>query len=292
MQKDKHGVSKKKFEIGNDISFAGLVISSRGINPDPNRIKALTQFPVPRDISGVRSFLGLAHQLSGFVHDFAHMSVKLRDLTSKKKAFFWSKEHQKEFEQVKSLLTSDMVVTHFNPALPVTMLTDASRLHGLGFTMGHYVDGKFKLVMCGSKALTPTQQRYATIELECLAVHFAITKCSFYLNRLPHFTVANDHKPLEGIFKKDLFKVHNPRLQRMREKVLPYTFTLKLVAGKGHHIADAFSREPLFALVDLDDMHIDTARTCLVYAESKKSEFTAIIDSMDADYIMLKNYIY
>ena len=62
-----------------------------------------------------------------------------------------------------------------------------------------------------------------------------------------------------GIFKKDLFEVQNPRLQRMREKVLPYTFTLKWVAGKGHHIADALSRAPLFAPADLDDMHIDTA---------------------------------
>ena len=42
---------KKKLEIGNETSFAGLVISSRGIKPDPNRIKALTQFPVPKDVS-------------------------------------------------------------------------------------------------------------------------------------------------------------------------------------------------------------------------------------------------
>ena len=59
----------------------------------------------------------------------------------------------------------------------------------MGFAIGHYVDGRFKLVTCGSKALTPTQQRYATIELECLAVHFAVTKCSFYLKGLPHFIV-------------------------------------------------------------------------------------------------------
>ena len=56
-------------------------------------------------------------------------------------------------------------------------LTDALRLHGLGFVMGHYVDGRFKLVTCGSKALTPTQQHDATIELECLAVHFAVNNC-------------------------------------------------------------------------------------------------------------------
>ena len=77
--------------------------------------------------------------------------------------------------------------------------------------------------------------------------------------------------------------MNNPRLQCIREKLLPYTFTLKWVAGKSHHIADALSRAPLFQPADLDDMIIDTARTCLVTVEQKKSELTAILDSMDSD---------
>ena len=182
-----------------------------------------------------------------------------------------------------------MVVTHFNPNLPVMVLTDASRLHGLGFAMGHYVDGRFKLVTCGSKALTPTQQHYTKIELESRAVHFAMTKCLFCLKGLPHFKVATDHKPLEGVFKKDLFEVNNPRLQRIREKLLPYTFILKWMAGKGHHFADALSHAPLFHPADLDDMIIDTARTCLVTVEGKQIELSAILDSMDSDYVLLKN---
>ena len=135
------------------------------------RIVALSEFPIPKDITGVRSFLGLANQLSGFIPDFAHMTVKL---TSKKNAFLWLAEHQKEFEDVKTLSTSHTIVTHFDPSLPVVILTDASRLPGLGYAMGHYIDGRFRLVTCGSKALTPTQRRYTTIELECLAVQYAL----------------------------------------------------------------------------------------------------------------------
>ena len=116
-----------------------------------------------------------------------------------------------------------------------------------------------------------------------------MTKCSFYLKVLPHFTVATDHKPLEGVFKKDLFEVNNPRLQHIREKLLAYTFILKWVAGKSHHIADALSRAPLFQPADLDDMIIDTARTCLVTVEGKRNELTAILDSMYYDYVLLKN---
>ena len=56
----------------------------------------------------------------------------------------------------------------------------------------------FKIVKCGSKGLTPTQQRYSTIELECLAIIWAVQKCSFYLRGLPIFHVLTDHRPLEA----------------------------------------------------------------------------------------------
>ena len=171
--------SKKKFVIGNEISFAGLLLTEKGVKPDPSRILALSDFPVPKDVTGVRSFLGLANQLSGFVPDFSHMSVHLWALTAKKNVFQWLEEHQAEFDKIKHLLTSDIVVMHFDPNLPVTILTDASRLHGLVYAMDHFVNGRFRVVACGSKSLTPTQQHHATIELECLGVHFASDKCSF-----------------------------------------------------------------------------------------------------------------
>ena len=79
------------------------------------------------------------------------MTVNLQALTAKKNAFLWLPEHQEYFEKVKQLLTSDMVVTHFDPNLPVTVLTDASCLHGPGYAMGHFIDGTFKVVACGSK---------------------------------------------------------------------------------------------------------------------------------------------
>ena len=114
-------LSKKKFVIGNEISFAGLLLTEKGVKPDPARILALSDFPVPKDVTGVRLFLSLANQLSGFVPDFAHMSEQLRALTAKNNVFQWLEEHQEEFDKIKHLLTSDMVVIHFDPTLPVTI---------------------------------------------------------------------------------------------------------------------------------------------------------------------------
>ena len=184
-----------------------------------------------------------------------------------------------------------MIVTHFNPSLPVVILTDVSRLHGLGYVIGHHIEGKFRLVTCGSKALTPTLRRYATIELECLAVQYAVDKCSFYLKGGPEFTVATDHKPLEGIFKKNLFEIPNPRLHRLREKSVEFSFMVKWVPGKTHHIADALSRAPLFSPEETDDMRIDTVRAFLATTPGMANELDAILNAVEANYIKLKHEI-
>jgi len=191
------------------------------------------------------------------------MAYRLHSLTSKKATFIWLPEHEEDFIKIKNVLTEKMLVNHFDSRLPVTVLTDASRLHGIGFAMGHLIDGKFHMVVCGSKSLTPTQRRYSTVELECLAIHYAVDKCSFYLRGHPGFQVLTDHRPLVGVFQKEIFELPNPRLQRIREKLAHYSFDVSWVPGKTHYIADALSRAPFFEPVEQEDMEIDTARTCL-----------------------------
>ena len=59
-------------------------------------------------------------------------------------------------------------------------------------------EGRIILIQCGSWSLTPTQQRYATTELECLAIVWAKQKCDFYPRGLPHFDIWTDHRHLVG----------------------------------------------------------------------------------------------
>ena len=59
-----------------------------------------------------------------------------------------------------------------------------------------------------------------------------------YFKGAPSLNVVTDHKPLKGIFKIALFDIGNPRLHRIREKLLEYDFTITLVPGKSHLIAD------------------------------------------------------
>ena len=112
---------------------------------------------------------------------------------------------QREFEQGKLLLTTTTTVLPFNPNLTSILMTDASRIFGIGFALLQPLPGeKWSLIQCGSASLAPTQTRYATIELECMAIQWAVQKCSYYLRGLETFEVSTDHKPLEGIFQKSI----------------------------------------------------------------------------------------
>ena len=101
-------LSKKKFEIGRQIQFTGYLVGEGGVNPDPDRIRAITDFPQPTNLTGVRSFLGLAQQLSFFIPDFSHSTTAIRQLLGKEKVFQWLPEHSQEFTQLKAVLTTSI----------------------------------------------------------------------------------------------------------------------------------------------------------------------------------------
>ena len=91
-----------------------------------------------------------------------------------------------------------------------------------------------------------TQLNYVVIELECLAIVWAIQKCSHFLTGHSGFSVITDHRPLVGVFEKCLHDLHNQRLVRFRERVTDFSFVVSWQAGKDHVIADALSRAPVF----------------------------------------------
>ena len=98
-------LSRSKFQVDTCLNFAGCVVSHRGVKPDPARISALSNFPVPTDQTSVRSFLGLCNQLAFFVPDFQHHTVAMRQLTGKGRSFLWLPEHQVEFDKLKTILS-------------------------------------------------------------------------------------------------------------------------------------------------------------------------------------------
>ena len=156
------------------------------------------------------------------------------------------------------MLTTAPILAYFDPSKEPHLHTDASTL-GLGFLLllqkSTESDSDWRVVQAGSRFLSDTESRYAVIELECLAVAWAIKKCHLFLAGLNHFTVITDHNPLIHILNSHrLDEIENPRLQRLRTRIMEYNFTTQWLKGTDNQAADALSRHPHMQPADGDDL--------------------------------------
>ena len=201
-------------------------------------------FPIPEDLSKLRNFLGLINQLASFIPNLAGVTNLLCTLLKKDAAFIWLDEHTAAFNKTKSILTNTLELHHFDTSMPTYLVSDASRLNGIGFVLIQSCQGPMcpeKLIQHGSHCLSSCEKNYATIELECLAMAWALQMCDFFLRDMPQFSIVTDNQPLVGIFQKPLGEIANPRICRIHKKMLPYNFQVKWLEGKSNAIANALS---------------------------------------------------
>jgi hypothetical protein len=251
-------LSIKKFKISKEVAFAGYVVKQGAIRPSPEQAIALKAFPRPQNIHELRSFLGLAQKLAGFIPDLPHASEPLCHLLKKGKKSIWSFDLQDAFDAVVKILTCDFVLINFDPSKPTILLTDASRLKGLGFALVHteVVNRKerIRLVTCRSRSLNPAEKSYNKVELEALAIKYTVKKCRYYLLGMQKFTVWTDHRPLLGIWHKQIDESGNARCQKWRENLSIYNFNVEWKAGKTHYVADSLSRALYWDLPEVDSV--------------------------------------
>ena len=241
-------LNRDKFEFGKqELKYAGYILSKDGIRADPAKLEAIAKFPAPTTRKELRSFLGLVEQLASFSKDLSGLLEPIRPLLREKNMFVWEAAQQEAFDKVKQLMTSLPVLASYEPGRPLTLQTDASRLKGLGYVLlQEDLEGRQRLLEAGSRFISETESRYAMVELELLAVTWALKKCKVFLSGQEHFRVITDHRPLIPILNsQNLSDVENPRIQRLKEATLGYNFTTEWKKGSEHVIADALSRAPV-----------------------------------------------
>ena len=244
-----HGITLNptKFNFASEeVPYVGYHVSRYGVIADDEKVRAIQDFPTPTNLRELRSFMGMVTQLGDFTSDVSTAADSLRPLLSRRNAFVWLPPHDEAFTAVKAALVSPPVLAHFDPKLPTVLQTDASRRKGLGFALLQRHEATWRLVQCGSRFLSDTESRYAMVELEMLAVVWAMQKCRLYLHGLPSFELVVDHQPLVPILNDyTLDMVENPRLQRMKSKLTLFVFRTTWRKGKDHAIPDALSRAPV-----------------------------------------------
>ena len=194
-------------------------------------IKAIRNFKKPESLTDLQSFQGMANQLAPFNRDLATALQPFRSLLQKNaQPFHMNDEQILSFENAKAILTSNNVIAYYRPGAPLRLFTDASLKYGLGFYLKQQqTDNDWKTIHAGSRTLTPSETRYACIELELQAIVYATKICRNFLAGTK-FNLFTDHRPLVSICnKRRLDNINNSRILRSLLKLIDYNFTVNQV---------------------------------------------------------------
>ena len=179
------------------------------------------------------SFNGMVNYLKKFSPVLSELSEPLRRLCKSRVEWAWESKQQSAFEAIKQVVTTLPVLAYFDKTKKHTIQSDASK-KGLSAVLLQ----ESKPVMYMSRALTETEQRYSNIEMELLAIVFALERLNHYtFDRT--ITVQSDYQPLQSIWKKS---IASPRLQRLLLRLAHYDINIEFLRGKENMIADALSR--------------------------------------------------
>lgn len=172
-------VSLKKCAFARtELKFLGHIVGKDGIKVDPGRCRAIAQWPRPRDVAGVRSFLGVAGYYRKYVPNFSLVAAPLSSLLMLNSPFrkdplsTWGPAQQTAFDTLKRALLQPPVLRIFDANLPTVVRTDASEW-GMGAVLYQRVNGELHPVEYKSKRFTDTQMRYAPHDREFCAVLYA-----------------------------------------------------------------------------------------------------------------------
>lgn len=234
---------KCKFSM-TSITFLGQLVTATGICPDPQKVKAILELKEPANTSELRRFLGMANQMSKFTPELAEKAKPLRDLLSKQNQWSWGEQQKHAFAEIKRVLSSAPTLALYDPGRETVVSADASSYGLGGVLLQRQSDGELRPVAYASRALTGTEQRYAQLEKEALAITWACERFQDYLLGMA-FYVQTDHKPLVPLLGSKNLDELPVRVQRFKMRLMRFSFGISHVPGKSLITADALSRAPI-----------------------------------------------
>lgn len=260
------------------VEYLGHVVSAEGLKPNPDKIRAVKEFPIPTNTTGVKAFLGLCNYYRRFIKGFAQIASPLNKLTSKHIKFKWDVDCQIAFDTLKSALVSAPILAYPDFNLPFHLYVDASQT-GIGLTLGQIVNGKEVAIAFAGRDLNKAERNYSATEREALAVIDGIKRFQPYL-RAKKFVIHTDHNAL-----KWLMSIQDPsnRIARWTLLIQQFDFDIVHRPGTTNGNADALSRR-LYGTCSLNALEHVGVKTKEIYDfQRRDSDLADIIDYLEND---------
>ncbi|EYC18252.1 hypothetical protein Y032_0028g1760 [Ancylostoma ceylanicum] len=229
------------------ISFLGHVIDQDGLHMDKKKVEAVLNYPTPRNVKDLRSFLGMASFYRKFCLNFSKTAAPLFKLTSARVEWQWEAPQEEAFAKLKTMISSAPVLTQPNieearsGKRPFVIFTDASTA-GIGAVLSQEGEDKqLHPIFFASKSLTKAERRYHITDLEALGVMFAVKRFHMFIYGIPT-VLKTDHQPLTALFRRNNVSA---RVLRWSLELQRYNLEIQYVKGKANSVADALSRGPV-----------------------------------------------
>ena len=242
------------------IKFLGHTISDSGIETDQDKITAIQDWPVPKNVKELQSFLGLANYYRRFIKNHSKIVAPLTALTRKDQDYIWTDSQQHAFDAIKQALTTAPVLAAPRDELPYTIrvTTDASD-YAIGAVLSQGTAHGDQPIAFESRALSSAERNYSTYDKEMLAVIHALKKWRHYVHGRP-CDVYTDHHSIK-------FFLDQTRLLPRQSHYVDFLqsfgsdLTIKYLKGNSNVVADALSRRPDLELNALLSVSADSTWT-------------------------------
>ena len=249
----------KKCFIGREqVGFLGHVVSARGVEPDPSKIKAIKALHLPESAKEMGTCLGIMGYYRKFVLNYSRIEEPLRKMKlephrwkkNKDGKIDWKPNELQAFHKLRECLTKDPILSHPDWTLPFELHTDASHA-GLGSVLSQKVGNKETVIAYASRAITKAEAHYSTWELEALAMVWATRHFRLYLYNT-HFILRTDSNAAKALLDCNENEAGG-RLLRWRLALQDFDYSIHHRKGKLNGNADALSR----MYIAMDDPYDD-----------------------------------
>lgn len=220
-----------------EIVYLGHVIGENGIRPDPAKIKAVQNFPIPKNSKEIKSFLGLAGYYHRFINNFSKISKPLTSLLRKDVTYKWDTFCDESFNKLKQVLITPplLIYPDFDKQFIVT--SDASAF-AIGAILSQGEIPNDRPICYASRTLSKAETGYSVIEKELLAIVYALTQFRPYIYGR-QILIVTDHKPLVWVMN---VKDPSSRLMRWKIKIEEFDYVTIYKKGSLNTNADSLSR--------------------------------------------------
>ncbi|MBW0583518.1 hypothetical protein O181_123233, partial [Austropuccinia psidii MF-1] len=221
------------------VEYLGYVVSSEGLKMDSSKVQQILNWPQPKNIKALQSFLGFANFYHCFIKNYSKKISALTSLLKKDSPFIFNEEALSQFQILKEAFTTAPILSYFNPSLPTIVETDAS-YYALGSVLSQLNDSGKHPIAFDSCKLLPAELNYDIHDKKLLGIVWALKRWrAFLLSLSDSFEVFTDQSSLK-YFRSS--KVLTRRQAHWAVFLSEFHFSITYRPDRLATLPDAFSR--------------------------------------------------